>query len=449
MGNAMRFAEKFGNKVRYDQTSGKWMAWDGRRWDRTGGETQAQMYCRGVAIDLHQELGNCVDSDEKKKTFRHWQYTSSAAGVRNMLFLVRSEPGIAMTEDKLDAHPWLLNVMDGTIDLTTGEIKPHDPNDMITQLAPVYYRKDVEHPSIERWSKCLHTWHPNDDGMIEYLQKLMGYCLTGVITSRCLPIFWGTGKNGKNGFIDPFIEMLGDYAGVAARTLVEGAGREEHCTEVADLWKKRLVLASEPKKGSKLKVSLVKAMTGDKEMKARFMRQDFFEFMPTHKLIMLTQNLPAVEETTDAIWDRIHKIQWGVRISREEQNPNLNEDLKAEWTGILRWAIQGCLEWQKPPGILLPTKKIERDTSEYRNDQNPAKKFVDSMFVMGLGLFVSSAEVNRLLGSWISDGHDLLTKEELTAYLVDAGCIKNHLKKIGGMPIRGWLGVGIRNAGGE
>jgi putative DNA primase/helicase len=132
-----------------------------------------------------------------------------------------------------------------------------------------------------------------------------------------------------------------------------------HATELAGLLSKRFVIASETKKGMILKTSLVKAMTGDQRMTARFMRQDYFEFQPTHKIILVTQNLPNIDESSDAIWDRVHKMGWNVRIPDGKQNTHLLEDLKEEWTGILRWAIEGCLKWQKDGILIRGTKGLQ------------------------------------------------------------------------------------------
>lgn len=444
-GNALLFADMFHEKIRFDLTSGKWVAWDGKRWNREKGENKAQCYSRGVGVYWYQLLGDCEDKKKREKIFRHWQYTCSATGIRNLLFLAKSEPNIAVSHEEWDKHPYYFNVLDGTIDLRTGDIKEHDPKDLLTQLAPVVYDKDIECPNKDRWDDCMRTWHPDGktDGTWDYLQQLMGYCLTGDTTSRCFPIFWGSGKNGKNVFLDTFLLMMGDYATVAPRTLIEASGREEHPAEIADLWGKRLVLASEPKKGTKLKTSLVKAMTGDSRMKARFMRQDFFEFTPTHKVIMLTQNLPQIDETTDAIWDRIHKLRWGVRIDREKQDPKLTEKLRKDWTGILRWAVEGGLKWQKR-GILLPTAKIEREVGDYRDAQNPAKNFIESNYIFGKRLFIASADMRNDLSEWnrFSD-LELLSIGEVHSYIKEKDCFAE-IRKFHGSPIRGWSGIGKR-----
>lgn len=446
MGNANLYADMFRDSVRFDKTSGKWLAWDGKRWSRESGETQAQLYARGVSIFWFNKIGDAGDKDERKELYKHWEYVSSATGVKNMLFLVKSEPGISLSGEMLDTHEYLLNVSDGTIDLKTGIIRDHDPNDLITQLAPVEYGKGEGNIGRELWIQCLKDWHPDGEAekTWDYLQEFAGYCCTGDTSSRCFPIFWGTGKNGKNVFVDTLKGILGDYAGVASRTLVEAEKQDSHPTEVAALWKKRLVLVSEPKKGNKLKTSLVKAMTGDGTLTARFMRQDFFEFKPTHKAVMLTQNLPIIDETTDAIWDRIHKLRWGVRIPKEKQDTKLSEKLIAEWPGILRWMVEGCLRWQEK-GILVPTAKIEAEVKVYRDEQNPAKRFIEANYIVGKAtMFVSSTDLNRKREEWNSFGEMEITKVELDQFLRESGCTSG-ARRFGGVAVRGWIGLGERS----
>lgn len=450
-GNARRFADLFKDRVKYDLTSGKWLVWDGRRWSREKGESLAQSDCRLVAGSWYRDLGNCFGDEkasERKRLFRHWEYTASATGIRNMLFLAKSELNLLTSAEELDSHPFLLNVLNGTIDLKTGKIKPHDPEDLITQLAPVKY----EEGSVERWKIRLEEWHPKAPDTHRYLQQLMGYCLTGSTSSRCFPIFYGEGKNGKNIFLDTFLRMLGDYASYAPTTLLEAQGRQEHPTEIADLLGKRLVLVSEPKKGSKLRASLLKASTGDGALKARFLYRDFFSFVPTHKLVMLTNNLPTVDESTAAIWDRIHKVGWNERFDGDREIPKeqLLKELEEEWPGILRWAVEGYLSLAEgtPPWMLRPTERIAEATKEYRNEQNHAMKFVEATFERGMNLFCPSAEVNRRWTEWSmfsAPENSYLNRGDLITHLRSIGCT-NGQKRVGGEVVRGWYGIGLKMA---
>ena len=450
MGNAKLFGDLFRDKVRYDVTSGRWLAWDGHRWSRENGEIQIQLCCRKVADYWYNAMGeDGVDSDDRKKIARHWVDSSSAKGVRDMMFLARSEQGISCCFRDLDSDNWLFNCLDGTVDLRSGELQPYNPADLITKLAPVYYEKqEGQSETPERWYKCLQEWHPNDPETIEYLQQLAGACLSGEIKCHCFPIFWGGGQNGKNIFIETLMDLMGEYATMAPRTLIEASGREEHSTELAGLYGMRLVFASEPKKGTVLKTERVKAMTGDKMITARFMRGDFFTFRQTHKLIMATQNLPVIKETTDAIWVRVHKLRWATKfVLGLNRDPNLDKKLDKEKTGILRWAIAGWMKLQQAGGELRPSSAIIRETSAYRDNQNPVQKFITESYISGPGLFVPVAEVKAAWITWLSDLNSLnigTTVADVSTYLKEQGFI-NKPKTIRGETRRYWLGLGRRN----
>jgi len=444
MGNAKMYADMFRNMVRYDMVRRSWLAWDGCRWSLKSGQIHTESLSRFVAEEWNKRMQATPFKDEAKLLKSHWQYTCSCKGVWNMLHMAQSEDGLAVTENDLDQWPMLLNCLNGTINLKTGLLREHDPDDLITQVIPINYDDSAE---CNLWDRCIEDWHPDgaEDGTWDYLQRFSGYSLTGLTNSRCFPIFWGGGKNGKSVFIDTLLRMMGDYATVASRTLLEAGERSEHPTELADLWKKRLVLVSEPKRGTQLKSGLVKSLTGDSEMSARFMRGDLFKFTITHKMVMLTQNLPKVDENSDAIWDRIHKVPWRVRIPVEKQDPNLVEKLRSEWPGILRWAVQGCLKWQEPPGILQPTAKIVRETAGYRSEQEPARKFVESVLILGKGMFLSNTELGRLVTQWNEFADDdILNKKEVADWLKEHDC-SSGLRKMQGSTKRGWLGVGVRS----
>ena len=179
-----------------------------------------------------------------------------------------------------------------------------------------------------------------NDAMIEALQRMAGYFLAGDISVQILPIFYGPGGNGKNVFLDTLTGLMGPYAAEAPDGLITTRKNDEHPTEIADLGGKRLVVASETEEGRKMRIGLVKKITGNKYLKARFMRQDYFQFERTHKTVLVTNNKPVIAETSNAVWRRLRLIPFTVTIPEEKQDKQLTEKLKAEWPGILTWAVQ-------------------------------------------------------------------------------------------------------------
>jgi len=372
---AEQFVLEHRDKIRFNRTSGKWMNYDGQRWSYNTGKGEATRCYVETVKKLWTEALACNDPDERKRLKAGAKHAQSATGRRGALSYVETMVPIDSGQEDYNQDNYLFNCLDCTIDLRTGEPRPHDPDDMITLLAPVnyYYKGRPKQPTL--WFRGLDRWHSGDEDTLDYLQRFTGMCCTGDISSRVFSVFHGEGKNGKSVFLDTITGMLGDYAGIAARTLLVASRSKEHPTEVADLSGKRLVVASETNQSDKLKSSLIKSLTGDKRQKARLMHKDFFEFEQTAKVVLETNYLLAVTDTGDAIWDRVHYVKWSVRIPKEEWDTRLIKKLEAEWTGILRWAVAGCLKWQED-GTLIPTEAICRHTEEYRDEQDPMPEFL-------------------------------------------------------------------------
>ena len=443
LGNALRLAAKYGDRIRFNWDTSKWLYFDGIRWNPHTGKATAHRFAAAVARDILKEAIKIADSKERDKVAKWGLASESNRKIKDALEVAKSIPPLECYSNQFDKNQFLLNINNGTVNLRTGELREHNPNDMISKLAPVTWNGEVSSfAKNQQWFGCLTTWMDDDKAAIDYLQRLGGMCLTGDITSRVFPIFWGTGKNGKNVFLDTLMKILGDYATPAAQTLLRVSRNDEHTTEIAELKDVRLVVASETKKNMKLKTALVKAMTGDQQLKGRFMRQDNFTFDITHKTILMTQNLPVIDEITDAIWDRVHKIKWGVRIPDDKQDHKLTNKLQAEWSHILGWFIEGCLKWQED-GYLKPTETIKKDTQEYREEMNPLKDFIEECCIIGRENFVPVREVKKEFDEFNSEKRQLSTRD-FNSFMSESGYIYK-LIRIGEKPVKCWLGIGLRD----
>lgn len=443
LGNARRFIKEYGDLIRFNWSMGKWLYYDGVRWNLHTGEASAKRLASNIGKSILSEASK-AEGKEERKALANWAFRSeSSEKIRAMLELAKSQEPIACYSDDFDQNIFALNILNGTVDLRTGELHEHNPADMLSKLAPVTWMDEKSSfDGDQKWLGCCITWMKDDKEAIDYLQRLGGMCLTGDTTSRVFPIFWGTGKNGKNVFLDTLMKILGDYATVAPRTLLRVSNNEEHATELADLVGKRLVVASETSKAMKLKTALVKSMTGDARLKGRFMRQDLFEFSPTHKVVLMTQNLPVIDETTDAIWDRVHKMKWGVRIPLEEQDTRLQEKLQPEWPYILGWFIEGCLKWQED-GYLKPTKAIIEDTVKYRQEMNPLNDFINEECVVGTDNWVTVSGLKKAFDEWFPDKNKM-TSREFNSYMTESGYLYK-LKKVDKKPVKCWIGIRLQN----
>lgn len=318
--------------------------------------------------------------------------SESAQRINALLDLAQSEPGIPVLADDLDRDPWLLNCPNGTLDLRSGHLREHRPEDLLTKLCPTVYQAQASCPTWERFLATVFE----DEALIAFVQRLFGYCLTGDVREQILPIFWGPGANGKTTLLTTVQEVLGsDYALTANEDLLVKRRGERHPTEVAQLFKIRLVVAEETEEGAALNEKRVKALTGGGRLRGRGMRQDFWEFASTHKVILVTNHKPTIRGRDPAIWRRLRlvpfeKVFWnpdeapaqGQGLPPElKQDKDLPQKLAAEREGTLAWMVRGCLDWQRQ-GLTAPAKVMEA-TKAYREAEDVVAQFLQECCHLG------------------------------------------------------------------
>jgi putative DNA primase/helicase len=328
--------------------------------------------------------------------------------------------------------------MNGTIDLRTGQLRPHDPLDAITKLAPVEFDPAAECPAFLAFLARVLP----DVEVRRFLRYMTGYGLTGVTIEQCLAFLYGGGANGKSTFLDVIQDMLGDYAQTAAPDLLTSRGGDRHPTELADLFGARWVSSIEVDEGKRLAETLVKQMTGGDKMKARFMRTDFFQWAPTHKLFLAANHKPEIRGTDYAIWRRIRLIPFIVTIPETERDGSLGEKLRAELPGILNWAIAGCLDWQRY-GLGVP--QVIRDaTEEYRAEQDVLARFIEDKCVVDPQAWVLSSTLYAVYLAWCkSSGEEQMSHAGFGKRLNEKGFCTG--RRSSGDKTR----VGIRLLGGD
>ena len=387
-GLAERFAKQHSATARYCWPWRHWLAWDGRRWnpDATG---LVERLAKRTARSILHEAADEADDDMHKDLVKFARQSEGAMRRANMLRLAQSEEGIPILPGDLDIDPWALNVVNGTIDLRTGQLRPHRRDDLLSKLAPVEFRPDAEAPT---WRRFLGRILQDNADLIGFLQRLLGHCLTGDVSEHILPILHGTGANGKSTLVGAVLTMLGtDYGMKAAADLVLVKHNEQHPTALADLHGKRLVALVESGEGERLAETLVKELTGGDRIRARRMHQDFFEFSPTHKVLMATNHKPRVTGTDHAIWRRLRLVPFEVAIPDAEQDKQLPEKLRAELPGILAWCVQGCLDWQRQ-GLTAPTEVLAA-TGDYREEEDAIGEFLVEICLLGTLEMVRAADL--------------------------------------------------------
>lgn len=391
LGNAKVLARIGEGKVLHSAHWG-WLAFDGRRWSQ-GAEAvklvqELQKEVLRIRLDAAtRSLQKHMSSDRqasdyakklraKTRTITMIRRHEDARSMEGSRQLASSEPQLSVSYKLFDRKPLLLNCANGTLDLQLRCLQEHDPADLLTQLCSTPYHPEASCP---RWEQFLAEVFA-DAELIAFVQRLLGYCVTGLTTNHVLPIWYGTGRNGKSTLVRAVLNVLGgDYACTTSSNFLT-ADRNSHPTKIADLYGKRFAADLETGDGMKLDEELTKRLTGGDQLTARRMREDFWRFDPTHKLVLATNYEPAVRNQDPAIWGRILKIPFDACfLGREDYE--LDDKLAAEAPGILRWLVEGCYSWLDSG--LRPPERIRAATEAYKEEQNTVAAFAGEMLKKG------------------------------------------------------------------
>jgi putative DNA primase/helicase len=389
--NAGRIVRQFGKRLIV--MAGQWFAWTGKRWEKDDSEVY-RCGCRLSKL-IHEEADEWrakkTGDEEQMKTnlavaeaLKKWaQKSEMKASIEAALGLAKKL--LAVPEDALDRNPWLLNCANGTVDLRTGEIKKHDPGDFITKLVPLAYDPAARSAAWDTVTARVTL----EEGMTtrplaRFLQRWFGYCATGSTREQAFVVHYGQGSNGKSTILDTVADVLGDYAATAAPGLMVGNAKDRHPTEVADLHGRRMVTSHETGEGGQLKEDVVKQLTGSDKVKARFMRADFFEFDPTHKLQLLTNHKPAIKGQDNGIWRRVLLMPYLARFAVAEEvaagrahfvrDTRIMDRLAAEKQGVLAWVIEGAKAWAQDG--LQPPDAVLAASRDYQTEQDRVGQFL-------------------------------------------------------------------------
>ena len=453
--NSNRLICKFGSQLRYVIEWGDWIVWDGHRWKRDVGGILVQEKAVEVARGLWLEIVDCRPkiNDPTHPAVISWQHavkdmygfaraSNSAKGIAAMVTLARSLASINVWQ--LDTNPWLLNVTNGTLDLSTGKLREHRQTDYITKLCPHAYKPLAPCPT---WHRCLNDIFQGKQELIRYLRQILGYSLTGDVREQILPIFWGVGANGKSTVINAVQHVFGeDYSGTPPLELfVVSRVGSRHPTELMTLQGKRLMIASETEAGAQLTEARIKHLTGGDLVTARGMYENFSSFLPTHKLLLSTNHKPEIRGSDEAIWRRPKLIPFLVKFAGESRDKEMGDKLKAEAEGLLAWMVRGCLEWQKNGGLAEP-EEVRVATQCYRDEQDAVGRFlrehceIDAHWAVLAGPLYNDAFLKAFPDSRVS-------KPAFGRMLGKLGYVKGRVKN--GPHKAKWARIGLYYSGAE
>lgn len=434
VGNAERLVSEYRGSIRYCHPQARWYIDDGRRWVE---DVTAEIERRAIDTvrGIYAEAAACSSDDRRRELGKHAMKSESTSRIKAMIEAASWLPGVPVKPEDLDVNPWLLNVENGTLDLRTGILQPHDPEDLITKLAPVVYDPCATAPT---WYAVLDRIMGGNERLTGYLQRLVGYTLTGLTIEQVMAILYGIGANGKSTFVETIAAMLGDYAQqTPTETLTVKKNDGGVPNDLARLRGARFVSAVEAGEGARLAENLVKQMTGGDRLTARFLRQEFFEFTPAFKLYLATNHKPVIRGTDNGIWRRIHLVPFSVAIPEPEQDKNLPEKLKAELPGILNWALEGCLEWQRVG--LQPPPEVLAATQEYRDEMDTLAAFIEECCVLDQFARAKSSDLYGAYRLWCErSGERASTQKAFSQRLAERGFTSTRIKG----PVY-WRGIGI------
>lgn len=422
---AERFAERFAGRFQYCHSTGAWFEWDGNIWRRVRTNRvfhEARLLARELARGQEDKVRQAATK------------TSFASGVERF---ARVDPVFAVTIDGWDPDPLLLGTPTGTVDLRTGLLRPSDQAEGITKTTAVAPSEAVD---CLLWLQFLADATGGDADLIRFLQQWAGYCLTGITREHALVFIYGPGANGKSVFVNVLMGLLKDYATTAAADTFMASKGDRHPTDLAMLRGARLVTASETEEGCLWAESRLKQLTGGDPITARFMRQDFFTYLPLFKLTIVGNHQPVLRNVDEAMRRRVNIVPFTRKP--EQPDPDLEEKLKAEWPGILRWMIGGCLDWQRSE--LVRPASVTAATQAYFADQDLFRQWLEDECRVEPGASYLWEKTVDLFASWSvyakAAGEHPGSLKNFGPAMIRHGLQPHRTKQV-----RGWAGIRLKS----
>ena len=428
LGNARRLVAAFGDRIRYCPPWNKWLLYDGTRWeiDDEGLINRLATEIPKMIVVEAMKMSHETDEDRKaqKMMIGFALRTEEKYKLQAMIDVAKCLPGIPVLPELLDRDPWALNCQNGTIDLKTGELRPHFKEDYITKLVKIEYDPLAKSPL---WANHMFQVFQGKQDMIGFVKRALGYSCSGLTDERCWFNEWGPeGYNGKTTINETVADILNDYS---VRTPVETLLIKRDGAipnDVARLKGARFVFASETEDGKRLAEALIKDLTGGDKVSARFLRGEFFDFTPQFKLWLGSNHRLVIRGTDASIWGRIRLIKFNYSFPPEKRIPKsiLAERFRAEYPGILAWLVQGCVEW-RTHGLGVP-EEVEAETRRYRSEMDTIGDFIRECCVEERTTFITSEDLYRGYANWCTQsGEKPLTRRMLSVRLIERGFINS------------------------
>jgi putative DNA primase/helicase len=433
LGNARRLIDRHGENLRYCVEMKKWLVWTGHVWV-TADCGEVERFAKQTVGEMYSQAAQ-NDPNERQRLARHALKCEAENRLCAMVNLAETEPNVPVRTSQLDSDPWLLNCTNGAIDLSSGRLLPHNRVNLCTKQVSVAFDPSATCPT---WLSFLERIMGGNEMLIEFLQRAVGYSLTGMTTEQVLFFLHGFGANGKTTFIEVIRKLLGDYAQQADfNSFLEKRGDGAR-NDLARLQGARFVAAVEAGEGRRLAETVIKQATGGDKITARFLYREFFEYTPQFKLFLVANHKPLIAGTDEAIWRRIRLVPFTVTIPPEERDKQLLEKLQGELVGILAWAVQGCLDWQRH-GLGEPPE-VSDATADYRREMDVLADFLDECCVIEERETVIASDLYQHFKDWCQNSNEIPFSQKKFGEELHARLYQNAKKR--GKRI--WIGLRLR-----
>jgi putative DNA primase/helicase len=414
LGNAMRLVARYGDRLRYVFAWKLWLWFDGCRWARDE-DGQIVRCAKTTALSIYGEAERATTEPRRKELARWAVESESARRLNAAVSLATSEPGIAVKVAELDSNPMLFNVANGTLDLASGTLRAHAAEDMITKRSPIAWNPQASCPVFIAY---LDRVLAGDAELIAFMQRAIGYTLTGRTDEQVLFLLYGAGANGKSVLLELLLHLTGDYGAKADFSTFLSGKRDGPRNDLAALVGARFVSASEAGEGRKFDEATVKAITGGDSITSRFLFQESFTYRPQFTLWLAANAKPDVQSVAEAWWRRIRLIPFAVTIPEAERDPRLLDQLISELPGILTWAVEGCLAWQRDG--LGRAEAVTMATTAYREESDVLAAFLEQECTVNPADRVSSSWLFKAYCEWASrNGERALSQTKFSVRLTE------------------------------
>lgn len=407
----------FGEDVRYDHRRKRWLFWDGLRWNP---DVDAEIDRRIIEVSRKaQERAKEIEDTGTRQQVRKWALAYEGARRReDAKKTLASLKPVALSGEEFDQNPWLLGTKNGTLDLRTGILREARREDYLSLCTGTAYDPEADCP---RWIQFLEEVFQGSQELIEFVQRAVGYCLTGDISEHVFFLCHGTGCNGKSVFLNVLTALLGDYAATTPFSTFT-VRRSEQTNDLAALCGKRFVSARETQENSRLDEGRIKAITGGDPITARFLRKEYFTFKPQGKLWLAVNHLPKLRDTSEGMWRRMRVIPFRESF-RGREDKTLEARLREELPGILHWAVEGCQSWQD--GGLCEPEEVLGATENYRQESDPVGRFLEEACVQFPHAKVRFSALYEAFERWCHEtGEEPISRKAFSQQLSDRGIQK-------------------------